>query len=818
MALTAKQYNAFKELYRRGSLSPERKTAFEKLKERGAFKAFDPLEEPTTDPRVSTIGGPESPGTMPEIEPAFGSVEEAAKAGVSAAMPYARPVIEAGASVGTALLAAPTTPAGMAVAGGIGYGAGATAADIIEKWAGSPSRKQPETWQGQLAKGAEDIAFGTTMEMGGQLIAKGLTEGAKMGLNAISKIGKKLPKAPLSKSSAMREAKNIYAAQTGEGPLIAQNVQEAKALEEAIPGLKFSRGQLTDDPGIIKFERARARMPGEVAQEQLELTASNNKAIKSFLDEQKGIAGIEDVTAPIAAERKALVIGAEEAAGALERETGGLAGGMGAVETGKTIRAAARAGKKEAQKQAGRLFEEIPEFDIDASSLISKIDELSAPLNKFEAVGKNVPEDFAQYKKVLEESGGVTTPQDLQSLRSSLTDSLRDAQGAASPNNRMISRLSKMIGEVDSVLIGAGEDVGSPAESLKTAQQFFKKEVIEKFKTGATGDILKKGAGGDKVSNAQIASRYFKPGNKGVEQAQQFIDSVGERPEAREAIEDYIKQDLLSSSINPVTAEISETKLKTWLSRYKPALKKLGLDNKFDNIVKVREELTKATDLKVAFDKSSASKLLDDDVDSVIKIAFASGQKRKAAERIMTKVGGDKKAVSGLQNATIDHIITNAETTAADAFGNPIVSLAKVENEYKKFSPALKVLFKDAPQKLEALDQYRKALMILQRGKASPIGGGSDTAENVITAMSKASGMTHSRALNVAKAIIKPIISMGDDQVNAILNRAAFDPDFAYTLKLASKGRPEKIINERMIGHIATLGIREASKPNKKEQ
>lgn len=916
---------------------------------------------------VSDIGSPETPGTMPDIEPAYGSVKEAAKAGVRGAMPYARPVIEAATSVGAALAAAPTTPAGMAVAGGLGYGIGAEASDLIEQWAQPDrtiedviagkeaeyiGRAQPKTVGGQVMQSAKDIAFGTTMEMGGQLAAKGISASAKFAMNKLRDIGKVIP--PLTTKGATRRAGEILTAQTTDGPLVAQNLAEAEALEEAIPGLKFTRGQATGEAGQIKFERARARMAGEVAQEQLEQAASNSKAIREFIDKQKGLSTTADVIEPLAKKEAEIAEGVETARKGLEQESGKLTG-MSATETGETIRTAARAGKKEAQEQAGKLFEEVPEFPIDAKQLISKIDELSAPLNKFEAVGKNVPEEFAQYKKVLEETGGISTPQDLQGLSSELKKSMRDAQGAANPNSKVISRISKLIGEVDNVLREAGEskiatetptyrggheapspDYGAPghdlakdiypddiysgkasqyyghgdsvldnktvdiynkikgkpdadvkiyravpteykgtkiqegdwvtinkdyaelhgesalggdyeiiettakakeiytdgnsfhewgywpeevaqvpkdaAEKLKTAQQFFKKEVIEKFKSGTTGDILKKGAKGDKVSNAQIASRYFKPGNKGIEQATEFVESVGDNPQARGAIEDYIKQDLLSFAKNPVTGEVIESKLKTWITRHKPALKKLGLENRFNTVVKASEELNKAKDMQVAFNKSVASKVLNADVDTAVKAAFASGSKRKAAERLMGQLKGDKKAVSGLQNATIDHIITNAETTAVDAFNNPIVSLAKVEGEFKKLKPAIDVLFKGSPEKLKALNQYRSALKLLQRGKASPLGGGSDTAENIITAMAKSSGLTHSRALNVVKALSKPLRDMSDGQVNAILNRAAFDPEFAQTIKLAASGRPARIIKTRLTEHIATLGLRETLK------
>jgi len=955
MAFSREQYEAFNELNSRGALSEERKQAFSALRERGAFKEFEPVQEQqqipsmedflqtvpayeedapqTTDP-MSVAGIPGSQ-TMGESQGAKGLTREA--------MPVLRPALEAGASVAGALIAAPTTPVGQAAAGALGYGIGAKAANIIEGWAQNrkDERPQPETITGKVKQfagdvsretmqSAKDIAFGATMEMGGQLAVKGISATAKFAMNKLKDIGKALP--PLTRAGATQRAGQVLAAQTKDGPLIAQNIAEAEALEEAIPGLRFRRGQLTNDPSVIKFERAQARMTGDAAQEQLEQEARNSKAIRDFMDEQKGAAGIEDVIDPLAKQEKAVATGAEAAAGRLEQEGAQLGGGMGAIESGEALRTAARAGKTAAQKEGGELFKDVPEFPIDAKNLINKIDEIAAPMDKFEAVGKNVPEEFATIKQILKDSDGIVTPKDLQGLRSNLGDVLDDAMAGQKPNKRLAARLSKLRTEVDDVLKKAGEaseqgdfatykgDVVHPqqltkeldeinvklkagdqltdakinveethkalreknipgimrqkaegsdsyaerlaksyrinfkkeppmipgkekavitnakarktvieetlagaqaataevkasaAGDLKTAQTFWKKEVIDKFNTGTTGDILRKGKGGDKVSNAQIASRYFKPGSAGVEQANQFVESVGDNPQAREAIEDFIKQDLLSTATNPVTGEIIESKLKTWLTRYKPSLKKLGLENRFNTMVKASEELNKAKDMQVAFNKSVASKALNSDVDSVVKSVFATGSKRKAAERLMGKLKGDKKAIAGLQNSTIDHLITNAETTAVDAFNNPIVSLAGVEREFKKLKPAIDVLFKDAPVKLDALNKYRSALKIMQRGKASPLGGGSDTAENVITAMSKATGLSHSRTLNILKALTSPLREMGNNQVNAILNRAAFDPEFAQTIMMAAKGRPVKIIEQRLQSHLAALGLRTALK------
>jgi hypothetical protein len=181
----------------------------------------------------------------------------------------------------------------------------------------------------------------------------------------------------------------------------------------------------------------------------------------------------------------------------------------------------------------------------------------------------------------------------------------------------------------------------------------------------------------------------------------------------------------------------------------------------------------------------------------------------------MNQLKGDKNAISGLQNATIDHIIDTAQTTASDAFNNPIISLAGVEREFKKLKPAIDVIFKDSPGKLVSFNKYRQALKILQRGKASPLGGGSDTMENALTALAQGSGLSASKVATIVRAVMKPILNMSDNQVNALLNRAAFDPDFAHTLIMASRGTPVDIIERRLKGHLASLGIK-AFKQEKK--
>jgi len=839
----------------------------------------------------------------------------------------ARPVLEGVGGLVGAVAGSGLGPPGTVAGGGIGYAIGAESADLFEELIGVRDRKPLLM---ELGESGKDIVVGAAYEAGGQSILPAVSP-------LLKGAGKKLSSAfPFTRDAVTDKAGKMLIAETTSGPLLAKNVDEARALEEAMPGLKFSRGQLTNDPNVIKFERAAARETGSVAGEQLEQAAQNSKAVKDFINKQKGAGGIGDVLDPLARQDEALEVGVETAASNLEREAATLGEGPGAIQSGETIRAAARGGKSAAKKEASKLFEDVPEFDIDARRLVDKIDELSQPLDQFEDVAENVPAFFGRAKEILQNAGGKTTPKGLQGLRREATKALRKANNISEPNETMAGRISKLIGEIDDVLKETGETTGGQARhkgqtistgnlreelfginkklrdtpqytektididktyddlnnaggigimrqvqegmksytkrleksykiefgkdapikpkverpevrfakkrkteiekilseaediktpeieatagKLKTAQQFYKKEVIQKYKTGSVGEILKKGHQGDKVSNANVAGKIFRPGRAGAEPAKEFMNSMGDNKQAMQAMEDYVKQDFLLSATNPVTGEITETGLKRWRFKYKTSLDELGFTKKFDSITSARKQLDSAMEMKTEFEKSLASKLLKSDVDEAIKKAFASGSKRHGVKSLLHRLKGDKKAVSGLQNSIIDHIMSVSETTARDAFDNPIVSLAGFEREFKKFKPAIEEAFRGDPLKLKALNQYRDALKTLQRGKASPLGGGSDTTENILAVIAKKMHFSKSRLLNFLKGAVKPFKDLSNDQVKAILNRAAVDPDFAYTIMGAGRGKlGVDVVERRLKGHLIAVGLRQSNREGKND-
>jgi hypothetical protein len=924
---------------------------------------------------------------------------------------FARPLLEGALGAGGAIIGTPAGPFGTVGGAGLGFAIGAELADKLDEFLNIKERQPLSV---ELAESAKDVGLGASFEMGGQAAVVG-------GGAALKWIAKKLPNMfAFTSKKALQQAGDVIAANTTGGPIIAKNIDEARMLEETIPGLKFSRGQLTGDAKVIRFEKGQAAMSGEIVNQQEAQVAQNSQAIKDFINKAKGPAGIDEPLQAIATQKAQIDSGVDLATSQLQKEAGSLGQRPGVIESGQKIRGVAKVGEKTARTAASELYKEVPEFGIDASQLIKEIEDLSKPLNKFEDIGKNIPDAFPRVKELLEDAQGVVTPQDLQGLRSSLTDSLRDIQTSANPNGRMTSRISKMISKVDDVLdqasesglrvsrekikhsfpsaddfkeydlisskanqkatenisktvskedataykevyeqakeiidasddfsdwtdliksgglnletahmmsdketikelllrrptlfrrgaqthaehfamdkgfdtpdelfqswlnkkprqdaikdlademfndVQVGKELGddligdgykefinqsidetnklllkkSPkgafskevqevvrtrqipgdeqaAQKLKTAQKFFKDEVIKKFREGPVGDILKKVRSGDKVSDAQVASTFFRPGPVGEESAGRFMNAIGDDPQAKQAIIDYAKQDLLTSATNPVTGELTEAKLKTWLSKFGPAIKRIGIEDEFDSIVKARARLSEAIETKVAFDKSEASKMLNADVDKAIASAFKSGSKRDAASGLMFKLQGDKKAVSGVQNSLIDHIIEKAKNTGVDMAGNRIVSMAKLTNLMKEFKPAMDVMFKDAPQKVKALENYQKAFAVLQRDQIKAAGGGSNTMDKMVSVLQAMKSVSSSRIVNIGSAILKPFKDISNKNINTFLNRAAFDPDFAFTLQLMASDMPPDMIAQRLKGNFAALGLRYRTEKDK---
>jgi len=709
------------------------------------------------------------------------------------AMPAVRTTIEAGGAMaggflgagGGTVLGGPGvgTTLGAMGGGGLGYAVGSDLADLLETAIGM---RKPQSIRVEMTEAAKNIVEGAAFEAGGMALGPALgiaakAPGVKQTVKGAKDLGKfAWGKVPTLRASSVKEkAGEILAANLGRTNLVAKNIEEARVLEETIPGLKFSRAQTTDDPNVIRFEKALRTSKSEFATQQQQAMAENVQAVKDFLHKQRGTGEITDARKVLEAERELIETGVTEARKGLQEATGALEMGQDAIEAGQTIRQAARSGETAARREAGKRFGQVAEVEFEADKLLAKLDDIAKPFSKIENVEKNVPGAFSRVRRIAEEQGNIFSIDDLQGFRSELGEELRDISRAANPNNRRKSRLTQAVSAIDDFIGQADELIPekAAAQKLKEARGYFKREVIDRFRTGNVDQILKQGSSGDKVSDAQIVSRFFKPGAVGKESATQFLNAVGDNPDARRAMKDAIGQDLVSKATNPRTMELDTGKLKRWLFTNKPALKKLGLEGEFSTVAAARQQLDTALDMQKEYAKTEASRLLDAAVGSEVDKAIASKDMGKSMLQLMRRLKGNKRAIEGVQNQLIDKIAEVAPT-----------KINQIETIMKRYKPALQAAFTKDKEKLRALDTYQKALARLKFSEKN-IAAGSETAEKLVTWINKFMGLAPVRALSSAKFIIAPLQKMSADKVNETLMKASLDPDFAYNLMSLAKSK-----------------------------
>lgn len=352
-----------------------------------------------------------------------------------------------------------------------------------------------------------------------------------------------------------------------------------------------------------------------------------------------------------------------------------------------------------------------------------------------------------------------------------------------------IEALQKNADAFQEILKGAetGQDVGS---MMKAYNEYASKEWFGRFDTPAIRQVKS-------ARKAENIPRVF----WNQSGADDLIKAIG-KDKASNLMREYAGYDMLQNVTDPATGQIVSKKLKNWLWRNKSVLKKYGLD--FKNLEEAQAAVDKAHETAREFEKSIAAKMLGADPEKAIAKAFAGQSKTtaRAAKELLDQVGKDKIARKGLQKAFADHIMTEVETTAKNIDGSNVVSPAKLHRIMKQYEPAMKVIYADSPEKIWALKNIQKAYEIASRNKTSPLGGGSDTAENIMTAMRR---FMPGKIAKITGPVAEVFKGYSDRQVNRYLARALLDPDYADTLAKLYRTKNVKLMVPAIDGQMIDL-------------
>jgi hypothetical protein len=359
----------------------------------------------------------------------------------------------------------------------------------------------------------------------------------------------------------------------------------------------------------------------------------------------------------------------------------------------------------------------------------------------------------------------------------------------------LIARNEKISGILADVQ--PGQDVGA---AMNAYNKYASQEYFPRFGKGATKTALAKGnqATGTRLKPEDIPKMFASQSG-----ADDLIRAVGQ-DEAKALMKDHVANDLLKHAIDQQTGLISIPKLNRWKAKNNQLLGKLGLDNIYKNAETAQQTLDGAKAAIKDFQKSAAAKVLNADPEKAIAKAFSGGGSYTfTASKLLKDVSGSPEAVKGLRAAFADFVIGQAQTTAKNIEGGKIISNAAMVRVMNKYSPAMKVLYKDAPQQYNALKNIQRAIEIGTRTKKSPLGGGSDTSENIASMLKNLPSW--SATFNYAKQAISFLNKLPESQVQQYLNRALVDPDYAQTLMAIGKPKQGKAAFIKMKGQVVNL-------------
>lgn len=793
------------------------------------------ITDKTTGKSIRITG--DSPPTEQEIKEIFSSVKKSETKSLEvpewgrehptlygiagAAYETAKPLVEAAGLIGGGLVGTPAGPAGQVGGAALGY---AGAKRVTSAAGQALGVEEPETVGEAFEHTGEDIRTGAAMEMIGQIPGGAFREGAKavkwlkgkIGIPAVTKKGIEKEAAKRFIDLKTKAESNIQ---------VQKNIKAAKELEKKIPGLKLSYGQITNDADAIALERSLARTGGASLSQQQRAVA--NKTLENYYAGKiTGAGKPEEFLKTLGKEKGVLEIAKKETQQAVDTEVMRISRHLGEQEVGKNIYGTLAKSKKLMEKEVSTLFEKIPNLKVNPAPLQTKIQQVMSEVLKGEP-REDIPiAAINLIKQYINPSGKAIKNIDIKTARGlnrTLNNMIEKAYSGIKPNRvlgRRLEILKSGIKEAYDLTSKEGGQEGIDILMKANAKRTLMGDLFEK---GTVADILARGSRGEetKIALANIANKFDSLG--GIDD---FVKAVGDRNIVKNSMRDYYQFDFLNKTRTP-EGGIATNKGTQWLYKNSGKLKKLGLFDEFKDMV------TKGRNLQVAeknldiFNKSIANKVLNADVDDLVRTAFRGSKNYGATAReILLKTKGNKAAEEGFKKAFANNLMKEAETTAPEFFQavraeTPseiefVKSVAKLTNNLKKYSPAIRVIYKDEPQKIKAIHDVWNAYQTLARTAKSPIGGGSDTVENMFNILVGAGGARAGR-FYLIKSIRDAFSKFSERHINEYMRRMMFDPEYAANfISIVKKPTPEKIkVLDRLIT-MAAYGIeKERPKQNK---
>ena len=723
-----------------------------------------------------------SPGKTTVEQPYAKKFDDVTREDLSNASRVLMPGLMAG--LGSAAGTVAGGPIGGVAGGALMYSAGNEISDLFDNMLGL---SKPKSVKEELG------------EAGGRVIEGAVYEGLGLGVSStLSGVGKGVRNVwrslGLSEKAAQKRAADIYIAMTGNGVIYTDDIARAKVMADKF-GLRFRRGQLSGDSNTVAFEKGRAVMSQEVDKVMRTDAEYNTAQMLKAIEDLKTPGSKEELSKTLTDMQNRYT---SEVANAQSTVSNAMAQkqllhGRDMANKGSSMVKFAKEAEKEAKGIADTLYKNVDNVIVDDNAVGLGLLKAMEPEYAAERASNfpKVVQEKLDYLAGLKESGEPLTVKDLKGWRTELLDEARNASTNSTASTTELRRLNNAATHINNML--KGEDMPPDIRSaLEKANTFYKTEVLDRFYTDINGKVVATGNRA-KLSPVELLDAYFVKGPKGQIAADEFKNLTRGNAEAMENLKAVIAQDFVEKATDPLTKQVSSSKLNSWVSSNRHALEAYGLSAEYNTLAKQQALVDTALTQKAAFDKSVAAKVLGDDVDNVAKILTSSGRNTKSDELLLA-IRNNPSAVGGVQNAVIDEIISASKLDLGK------VNISGFINARKRYSGLLDKLsaIQGGESKSAVLKQAQDMLSRIEQTARYSKTDIDSILSNPMRNQVAINRTFGNRALGVIAAGLGTISKYGDTAVAKFLNRAAIDPDFAETLLLMKRGADDSIIKRKL--------------------
>lgn len=727
--------------------------------------------------------------------------------------------------------------------------------------------------------------------LGPQGILKILTKARQLTSSVFGTISdEKLKREIGGQFNTMTTPEAIEKGQKESQQLSEQSVQEGGRV------LKPTTSQTSQSPSLVQSERAYARSQGGViAGKFADLGDENYKVVTEFIRRgapegniEKTARTLESVFTRDVALIDASLMRADARADAAKRNISATSERIIAQADERAHRAETMAQDRVnalrpqiTQMQAGQILRD--EYQKELASFNAQAEERYGTIPNFAFTSSQLQDSIRAIKsdwsvkiqgpaeaglKKLESVLGdpenpVTTFKELHSARTAIRHLRNNAIGAHDfMSAYQLGELNNAVADTLDALKVSHRSGDAAVRQLAEADEWYSKNVA-RLKSGEINALRYKDKMGSFTTHTEDVAGKFLAGETPINE---FMDAVGNRPEAVEALRGFAKHDFLKKTLYPdfhkQAGTLDPVAAGRWFKQHEAALQKFPeLKQELETAVvskqlaaeyrtevdavqkqmqrdpeyavslrnpKVTDELDAATreqarlmELKDRtikdWERSKASDILGFDADYVGKsIVRSTGNVRAQIADISKRIGSDPEAQRGLDRILWDAALDKSSTSRIDAMGNLKMTSQSMLKFLKSNEPWMLERF--GTERVERMKTGARELQKLEGTGKPVLPGGSDTVANMTTVMvdwgpffsrlyAEASGrMGKTFLVSERLGRYAGMILKGRQEkfVGDLLEEAFFNPDIAKTWMLAARNASEAELAGRLKSHIAT--------------